>query len=85
MENEKGEILYIGKAKNLAKRVISYSNISNLSENIQRYAKDTKLHRLSVNMENPTSLLFSNFWTSKGTQTILVLYPKLMYDHSFWS
>ena len=30
MENEKGDILYIGKAKNLAKRVINYTSINNL-------------------------------------------------------
>ena len=30
MENEDGKILYIGKAKNLAKRVVNYSLLNNL-------------------------------------------------------
>ena len=36
MYNENKEILYIGKAKNLNKRLISYCNKSNLSIRIQR-------------------------------------------------
>ena len=36
MENEKGEILYIGKAKNLAKRVINYTSLNNLTRRLQR-------------------------------------------------
>ena len=36
MESEKGEILYIGKAKNLSKRVISYGFLNNLTRRLQR-------------------------------------------------
>ena len=35
MESSKGEILYIGKAKNLAKRVVSYSSLNNLSRRLK--------------------------------------------------
>ncbi len=36
MEDNKGNILYIGKAKNLSKRVKNYLNINNLTRRIQR-------------------------------------------------
>ena len=42
MENEKGEILYIGKAKNLAKRVINYTSLNNLTRRLQRMVSMTK-------------------------------------------
>ena len=32
MEDEKGEILYIGKAKNFFKRVINYTSLNNLNK-----------------------------------------------------
>ena len=35
MESVKGEILYIGKAKNLSKRVLNYASISNLTRRIK--------------------------------------------------
>ena len=42
MESGKGEILYIGKAKNLAKRVINYTSIKNLTRRLQRMVTLTK-------------------------------------------
>ena len=36
MLNHEGKPLYIGKAKNLPKRVISYSQIKNLPQRLQR-------------------------------------------------
>ena len=36
MENEENEILYIGKAKNLSKRVLSYASTRNLTKRLQR-------------------------------------------------
>ena len=36
MEDDDGKILYIGKAKNLAKRVINYTSINNLTRRLQR-------------------------------------------------
>ena len=48
MENEKGEILYIGKAKNLRKRVVSYSNLNNLTRRLQRMVVQTKNVNINV-------------------------------------
>ena len=42
MESENEEILYIGKAKNLNKRVSSYSNITNLTRRLQRMVTQVK-------------------------------------------
>ena len=42
MENEKGNILYIGKAKNLSKRVINYTSLNNLTRRLQRMVSMTK-------------------------------------------
>jgi excinuclease ABC subunit C len=38
----KGNILYIGKAKNLSKRVINYTNLNNLTRRLQRMVSLTK-------------------------------------------
>ena len=42
MEDEDGKILYIGKAKNLAKRVINYTSLNNLTRRLQRMVSLTK-------------------------------------------
>ena len=42
MEDEDGQILYIGKAKNLAKRVINYTSHNNLTRRLQRMVSLTK-------------------------------------------
>ena len=42
MEDEDGQILYIGKAKNLAKRVINYTSLNNLTRRLQRMVSLTK-------------------------------------------
>ena len=42
MEDDDGQILYIGKAKNLAKRVINYTSINNLTRRLQRMVSLTK-------------------------------------------
>ena len=42
MEDEDGQILYIGKAKNLAKRVVNYTSINNLTRRLQRMVSLTK-------------------------------------------
>ena len=42
MEDDEGKILYIGKAKNLAKRVISYTSLNNLTRRLQRMVSLTK-------------------------------------------
>jgi len=57
MENEKGEILYIGKAKNLRKRVISYSNLNNLTRRLQRMVFKTKNINFTVTNTEIEALL----------------------------
>ena len=42
MEDDEGKILYIGKAKNLAKRVINYTSLNNLTRRLQRMVSLTK-------------------------------------------
>ncbi len=42
MEDDEGHILYIGKAKNLAKRVINYTALNNLTRRLQRMVSLTK-------------------------------------------
>jgi len=42
MEDDDGQILYIGKAKNLAKRVINYTSLNNLTRRLQRMVSLTK-------------------------------------------
>ena len=42
MEDDEGNILYIGKAKNLLKRVINYTNLNNLTRRLQRMVSLTK-------------------------------------------
>ncbi len=42
MEDDDGQILYIGKAKNLSKRVINYTNLNNLTRRLQRMVSLTK-------------------------------------------
>ena len=42
MEDDEGNILYIGKAKNLAKRVINYTSLNNLTRRLQRMVSLTK-------------------------------------------
>lgn len=57
MESEKGEILYIGKAKNLAKRVINYTSHNNLTRRLQRMVSLTKQMNFSVTNTEVEALL----------------------------
>ena len=61
MENEKGEILYIGKAKNLAKRVINYTSLNNLTRRLQRMVNQTtRMNFVVTNTEIEALLLECN-------------------------
>ena len=42
MEDDEGQILYIGKAKNLSKRVVNYTSLNNLTRRLQRMVSLTK-------------------------------------------
>ncbi len=57
MENEKGEILYIGKAKNLANRVVNYSSLKNLTRRLQRMVSLTKKMNFFVTNTEVEALL----------------------------
>ena len=57
MENEKGDILYIGKAKNLAKRVINYTSLNNLTRRLQRMVSLTRGMNFSVTNTEVEALL----------------------------
>ena len=57
MENEKGEILYIGKAKNLRKRVITYANLSNLTRRLQRMILQTNSLNFTITNSETEALL----------------------------
>ena len=61
MENDKGEILYIGKAKNLAKRVVNYTSLNNLTRRLQKMVSMTKqMNFVVTNTEIEALLLECN-------------------------
>ena len=61
MENEKGDILYIGKAKNLSKRVINYTSLNNLTRRLQKMVSMTRqMNFLVTNTEVEALLLECN-------------------------
>ena len=61
MESENGEILYIGKAKNLAKRVVNYGSINNLTRRLQRMVNlTTQINFFVTNTEIEALLLECN-------------------------
>ena len=57
MEDEKGNILYIGKAKNLAKRVINYTSTNNLTLRLKRMVSMTKKMNFVVTNTEVEALL----------------------------
>ena len=57
MENEKGEILYIGKAKNLAKRVRNYTSLKNLTRRLRHMVSMTKKMNFTVTNTEIEALL----------------------------
>ena len=61
MEDNEGNILYIGKAKNLAKRVINYTSLNNLTRRLQRMVSLTKkMNFVVTNTEIEALLLECN-------------------------
>ena len=61
MENDKGDILYIGKAKDLSKRVINYTSLNNLTRRLQRMVSMTKqMNFVVTNTEIEALLLECN-------------------------
>ena len=59
--NYKGDILYIGKAKNIKKRVSSYTSLSRLSYRIQRMVSQiNNIETIITDTEAEALLLESN-------------------------
>ena len=57
MEDEEGKILYIGKAKNLKKRVLNYTSLNNLTRRLQRMVSITKRMNFFVTNNEIEALL----------------------------
>jgi len=57
MEDDDGQILYIGKAKSLAKRVINYTALNNLTRRLQRMVSLTKKMNFFVTNTEVEALL----------------------------
>ena len=61
MLNKKGEVLYVGKARNLKRRVANYTNLSNLPLRLQKMVAQTiKLEVVTTHTEAEALLLESN-------------------------
>ena len=61
MESDKGEILYIGKAKNLSKRIVNYKSLKNLTVRLQRMINlTTTINFFVTNTEIEALLLECN-------------------------
>ena len=61
MLDAKGDALYVGKAKNLKKRVVSYTQVSRLPERLRRMVADTAaMEILTTHTEAEALLLEAN-------------------------
>ena len=70
--NSKNEILYIGKAKNLKKRISSYKKTSSLSNRIQRMVYQiNNIETIITKTEAEAFLLESNLIKKKNQNLIL--------------
>ncbi len=59
MIDENGEVLYVGKAKNLKKRVSSYSKLNNQSQRILNMVSLVKKVELSITNTEAEALLWN--------------------------
>ena len=57
MEDDKGKILYFGKAKNLSKRVINYASLNNLTRRLKKMVSLTRKVEFSVTNNEIDALL----------------------------
>lgn len=60
MLNDKGEYLYIGKAKNLKKRVISYTQIAKLPNRLRRMVAETTAMKIVTTYSEVEALLLES-------------------------
>ena len=71
--NSKNEIIYIGKAKNLKKRISSYKNTSSLSNRIQRMVYQiNSIETITTKTEAEAFLLESNLIKKKKQKLKMV-------------
>ena len=60
MQNEKGEVLYVGKARNLVRRVSNYTQPNRLSNRIMRMVSETKKLEIIVTKSEVEALLLES-------------------------
>lgn len=60
MLNEKGVVLYVGKAKNLKKRLLSYTHVENLSLRIKKMLEQTNDIEIIVTENETSALILEN-------------------------
>ena len=60
MQNEAGEVLYVGKARSLIRRVSSYTQINRLSNRIMRMVGETKKLEVIVTKSEIEALLLES-------------------------
>ncbi|MDE8346332.1 MAG: excinuclease ABC subunit UvrC [Acidocella sp.] len=91
MLDSKGDVLYVGKARNLKKRVVSYTQIARLPERLRRMVADTAaMEILTTHTEAEALLLEANLIKRLKPRFNILLrddksYPWLMLteDHEF--
>ena len=91
MESEDGQILYIGKAKNLAKRVINYTSLNNLTRRLQRMVSLTKqMNFVVTNTEIEALLLECNLIKRHKPRFNIILrddksFPYILINKEHWN
>ena len=60
MQNEAGEVLYVGKARSLIRRVSSYTQTNRLSNRIMRMVSETKKLEIIVTKSEIEALLLES-------------------------
>ena len=91
MEDKDGKILYIGKAKNLAKRVINYTSLNNLTRRLQRMVSLTKqMNFVVTNTEIEALLLECNLIKRHKPRFNIILrddksFPYILINKEHWN